>query len=464
MEPQNSSTLVVGTGVVNLVSAYVLARQNHSLVLIDQGPCPLDHQDWKKLGCTFGGENVRMYTYTEADNYNEKGSQLYGGMGEAFDQVIDDDGWLVRPKSTLNAQERSWIDDFHAVSPVDALQFAEDIYHVNIESGTLWESWIREAPELFEDIDLLQGILRIYSEREDFEAARQLHQRLGSFSHSIAVDKVADQYPVFEHAKQSDMLGGYMITKGFTLRVQDLCKKIIRYLMDYGAEFRWNTTFTDILLDPLGQVAGLLIDDRFERYRNYVISPGAYAGTSLHNTQTNNQLHGVLGTWLTIPNLYPELKHSMKIHKTGHVGEDTNITLIKQGGRPVLVLGSGYGYVGNSNRNHVENEELEGIFTSLKHTARTYFPEAYEEAAPYIDTTKKYCVRSWTPTGLGIFEAIATLDGGRLIITGGNNTGGFTQAPYIAEAVAAMIREEYHPLHRLFHPRRMSISEEVSVV
>ncbi len=145
----------------------------------------------------------------------------------------------------------------------------------------------------------------------------------------------------------------------------------------------------------------------------------------------------------------------MKIHKTGRVGEDTNVTLVEQDGQPVLVLGSGYGYTGNSAKNHVMNTELEGIFDSLKHTAQTYFPEAYKMMKAKVDGTKKYCVRAWTPTGLGVFETIPTDRNGQLIITGGNITGGFTQSPYIAKAVVKTIEGEKHPMQQLFHPKRM---------
>jgi len=459
---KKNMTIIVGTGVVNLVTAYFLAKEGHKLTLIDKAPSPLKKQDWRKLGCTFGGENVRMYTYTEADNYNEKGSQLYSKMDEAFEQVIDKNGWLVREKATLNEQEQSWIQDFHGVSPAEANQFADDIYTVNIRSGNIWYKWMEEAPELFEGVDFVPGILRIYSEEEDFKAAQKLHGRLNSLTHAMTMEEVLEECPVLRKAYKANMLGGCMTTEGFTLKVQDFCKKIIHFLMDYGAIFRWNTVFSGIQRSRFGKVEGVFVNGELEQYDNYMLSLGAYSGTTLHNTKTNNQLHGVLGVWLTIPNLHPELKYSMKIHKTGHVGEDTNITLINQNGQPVLVLGSGYGYTGNATKNDIRNEELEGIFKSLKHTAQTYFPESYEASLSHINDTKKYCVRSWTPTGLGVFESIPTTAGGQLIITGGNNTGGFTQSPYIADAVLKTLKGDKHPMQSLFHPKRMESALIVS--
>lgn len=452
----SQKTVLVGAGVVNLVTAYFLSKQNHELVIIDKAPSPTSQKaNWKNQGCTFGGENVRMYTYTEADNYNEKGSQLYADMGDIFYKPISEGGWLVDSPSSMNEAEKAWAKNHKEVAPQDALQFAEDIYRVNINSGRLWDKMRKEDAFLFEDVDFLPEILRIYSEKADFEAAQKLHRRLGSFKRAFDVKAYAKENPVFQYAHSTDMLGGCMITKGFTLRVQDFCLKIIQYLERKGVNFLWETTFEGIEKNNAGKVSGIKINGELYTFKNYVLSLGAYAGSSLKGTASANQLHGVLGVWLTLPNVHPELKHSMKIHKTGHVGEDTNITLIEDENGKHLVLGSGYGYTGNSTKNHVQVEELKGIFESLKHTARTYFPDAYETCKSYIDDTKKYCVRAWTPTGLGVFEVQEAL-AGKLIITGGNNTGGFTQSPYIADAVLKTLNNQTHPMQTLFNPSRMT--------
>lgn len=452
---KNKKAVLVGAGVVNLISAYFLSKEGYQLVIVDKAPSPDQKENWKKFGCTFGGENVRMFSYTEADNYNEKGSQLYSRMDKAFSQVIDDGGWLVNSPSSFSALERSWIEDFHNVSAEDAIGFGDDIYKINIASGKLWDQWMENDKTLFENAEVRKDIFRIYSDPSDFKAAQKLHGGLGSLSKVLKKEEVFNDYPFFQSAEKAGQLGGCMLVNGFTLKVHTLCENILQYLKKEGAEVRWETEFSGIEKDSSGKVTGIVVDGELETYDHYVLSLGAYAGTTLLNTRTHNQLHGVLGVWLTIPNLYPELKYSMKIHKTGHVGEDTNVTLITQNGEPVLVLGSGYGYTGNSTGNEVLNQDLKGLYDSLKDTARIYFPEAYQQVLPHIDERQKYCIRSWTPTGLGVFEIIPTQNDGSLIITGGNNTGGFTQAPHIAEAVLNALNGESHPMHSTFHPQRM---------
>lgn len=449
----NPTTTIIGAGVVNLLTAYKLCKQGHSITIIDKAPDPSTQSSWKTLGATFGGENVRMYTYTEADNYNEKNNIIYANMHQVFSCQIKDNGWLVKAPESLNYHEQAWIEAFQNVTGDEARQFSEDIYFVNKSSEQYWQQLMQEDLELFEGVDLLHDILRIYSEKQDFETAQILHNRLGSTKKVYSMEETLQNYPLFTQAYNTQQLGGCITVKGFTLKVQDFCQKIIHYLKEQGVAFRWGTTFQEVVKLPSGKVEGVLLDDTLHTTDNYVLSLGGYAATALKHTQTDNLLHGVLGVWLTVPNIYPELNQSMKIHKTGHVGEDTNVTIINNGKEDVLVLGSGYGYTGNRAKNSIELDELNGIFDSLKHTAATYFPEAYAQVQNTIDETKKYCVRPFTPNGLGMFEVLEATQG-KVIVTGGNNTGGFTQAPYIAEAVWATLDNQVHPLQTLFHPQR----------
>lgn len=51
---------------------------------------------------------------------------------------------------------------------------------------------------------------------------------------------------------------------------------------------------------------------------------------------------------------------------------------------------------------------------------------------------------------------IGTSQGGRCVITGGHNTGGFAQGPSIAKAVHAALMHNEHPMHASYHPDRAS--------
>lgn len=452
----NDSTILVGAGVLNLVSAYFLIKEGYSIKIFDKAPAPVSPKaNWKNQGCTFGGENVRMYTYTEADNYNPKVGGVYTNMNTIFKNTMKDGGWLIKGQETLNEREKQWISDFKEVNTAAAAQYSEDIYFVNKESRRGWETMMNEDSFLFDNTNIVNGILRIYSAQASFERAKGLHTTLGSFIDDFDPKRIVEKYPLFENAVKENHLGGAMITEGFTLQVKDFCNNLIQLLENEGAEFYWNAELTKIEYDNNNKVSGLWIDNELHTAKNYVLSLGAYAGNLLQKTATNNAIHGVLGAWLVIPNIYDALDFSMKIHKAGtNVGEDSNVTLAYENGSKVLVIGSGYGYTGNATTNRVNAEDLAVLYKSIEHTATTYFPEAFETIKSSVDYDKKYCIRSFTPNGLGIFESIESSTNGHLIITGGNNTGGFTQAPYIAEAISKVFSNEKHPMHQLFHPQR----------
>ena len=67
---------------------------------------------------------------------------------------------------------------------------------------------------------------------------------------------------------------------------------------------------------------------------------------------------------------------------------------------------------------------------------------------------ERICVRPFTSTGLGIFEVQPAAGGGRTVITGGHNTGGFAQAPAVAESVRAVLCGEDPPMRELYDPER----------
>jgi D-amino-acid dehydrogenase len=447
---------LVGAGIVNLMIALELVENGARIDVYDKGPDPRNNPPWQRLGSTHGGQNARMFCFTEADNYNDRSNAVYSGMREAICTNVIAGGWLALPPDDLSPDERAWIDNFTAVPEWRAEIFAEDIYQFNVTSGTLWERVRQSVPRLFEGVDFTPGVLRLYSQPEKVAPSTDLHRRLGSFRNALDLDELRRNHPVFEAAIGAEEVAGAFEVRGFTLNIHRLARRLLDELEKRGVRFHFGRQVTSIESNSDHHVVSLKTPQGVVRSEHYVVSPGAYGGSLLRGTRSSGKIQGILGTWLILPNPEPCLRWSVKIHQSGHVGEDTNVTLgTDHAGRPILILGSGYGFIGEHCLD-MGSPEVACLQSSLASTAQRYFPDAFEisRRSGTLDTTTKACVRPFTSTGLGVFETLPTSDGGRLIVATGHNTGGFAQAPAVAEAVTATLRGRPHPMQSLYDPER----------
>jgi glycine/D-amino acid oxidase-like deaminating enzyme/folate-dependent phosphoribosylglycinamide formyltransferase PurN len=453
------SVLLVGAGIMSLITAELLATEGYKVRVVDLGPDPRGCEDWTRLGITNGGGNARMFSYTEADNYNENGGKIYQGMKSIFRRTARNGGWSMKAATDFTPAETAWVTAFEQVPPWMATSFRENIYQVNQEAGRLWKDYVETRPELFEEVEFRQDIVRIYVEQVALDSAIEKNYRLGSMVHPSSLEEFLTANPGFRPAAASNELGGGITVQGFTVNIHPFMAKLIERITERGGEFLWNCEAQGIDRDESGQVTALRSQLGRLEANHFVLSPGVTGNKLLVGTACENQIHGVLGVWLQIPNLHPHLEHSLKIHRRNHLVEDINVTVAKdeESGEDILVLGGGYGYVGQG-RPRPDSSELAALYTGLEEVARTYFPRGYamakESGTLYPRGQRKFCVRPFTPTGLGVFEMAPTATGGHLIITGGNNTGGFAQAPAVAQAVWRAMIGEQDPIHVLFHPDR----------
>jgi glycine/D-amino acid oxidase-like deaminating enzyme len=453
------TVLLVGAGIVNLMTADLLATHGYHVRIVDAGPDPRSCTDWTRLGVTNGGGNARMFTHTEADNYNEKGSEIYQDMRSIFRKTVREGGWSVKAPARFTAEEEAWVSAFERVPGWLARAFREDVYQVNREAGRLWKEYVETAPRMFEDVGFAKDILRMYVEPAARDAAVELNHRLGAIIHTTSPEEFLTANPGFRPAAASDHLAGGITVDGFTVNIHPFVAKLMDRITGLGGEFVWDCEVQGIQRNSLGEVTVLESQRGQLEADHFVVSPGVTGNALLRGTACENLINGVLGIWLQIPNLYPQMQHSMKIHRRAHLVEDINITVAKDAetGEDILMFGGGYGYVGQD-RPAPDSPELLALFNELEEVARIYFPRGYaaakERGTMFPGGNRKFCVRPFTPTGLGLFERIPTASGGQLIITGGNNTGGFAQAPAVARAVWRALVGEHDPIHVLFHPDR----------
>ncbi|RQR58425.1 FAD-binding oxidoreductase [Burkholderia sp. Bp9002] len=452
-----TKVLLVGAGLVNLVTGYRLQQEGYAVHFVDARPDPGAARAWTAYGCSHGGDDARMFTLSEMDNYNDR--QVSLTMNSLFRRSVTELGWNVHWQETLSDGELRWVREFEGIPVWLADKYNEDIFALSRASHPKWTRWIDDDPDLFTAALMREGILRLYSDKTQFAAAVRRQNRIGATRQVLTPQEVAQQHPALADAVRGGHVAGGIHVVGFTVNSHKFVRELLRRLRAGGAEFTWERSVQSLERDAQARVCGVRIDDDVLEADHYVLSTGAYGDALLSGTETKGKIHGVLGAWLRIPNLEPDLRHSLKLARKGHITEDANITVATdEHGRPILVIGSGYGHTGVDPRN-VDLAQLRQIYEGLVDTAAKYFPASYRTAAAAgnLRDSFKYCVRPWTSSGLGVFEILPGANGGRCVITGGHNTGGFAQAPEIAQAVFDAVERREHPMHFAYHPNRPGV-------
>jgi glycine/D-amino acid oxidase-like deaminating enzyme len=444
---RRESVLVVGLGIVNLITAHHLVRAGYEVTAVEAGPDPRDGCDWREYGCSRGGGDARMYSMTEADDYHDKALDAEP-VNDYFRNPVSKGGWLM---CEPDAAEREWVEEFERVPPWLARSYTADILALNRASGELWDSWLEEEADLFSEMTLTHDVLRLYSCRTQLKESIERQVMVGSLRGVYSPSAVKEEVPALAGAREEALAGGIMV-RGFTLQVHRLMVRLLEALEAAGAEVRFLSPVSQLLRNNAGAVTGAVIDGAVLQRDHYALSPGIEASNVTPPPDLRNQVHGVLGGWITLPNLEPRLANSLKIARRYHLAEDANVTVAWEGDTEILYFGSGYGYTGY--RHTPDEGELEMLRDAVLDSVETYFPAAWEAVGrDALAETWRYCIRPWTATNLGVFAAEPTPQG-LAVWTGGHNTGGFAQAPVIAEAVLAALRGEYHEMHSAYRPAR----------
>jgi D-amino-acid dehydrogenase len=454
--PSESRVLVIGAGIVNLMTALRLREEGWGVTVVEASAAP-QRTDWSRYGCTHGGEDARMFSITEFDNYNEKGDKLYTDMADVFERPLSAGGWLALPRGHRSAEELAWNDMFRRVPAWLAQGFAEEIYECGRDAMLAWDRVFAALPALRESGGYREGLVRTYDDPVKLETSRALQSALGTLERVLTPAELAARHPLFGAACDTGAICGALEIRGFTVQIHALVAQLVALLEDKGVEFRWGARAERFVRADDGTVLGAEVGGQMLEANHYVVSPGIYGGGLLDGFQSRSLLHGVLGAWTTLPHVGGGLSRSVKLKRSAELNEDVNVTVAtRRDGQPILILGSGYGYVGRQ-PDRLCPAELQRMYDQLDQIAARFFPDAYRAArdSGMLAAGKRYCIRPWTPTGLGVFEVQPARDG-MVIVTGGHNTGGFAVSPVVADAVSAALAGEVVDMHWRFHPRRLS--------
>jgi D-amino-acid dehydrogenase len=452
--------ILVGAGIVNLVTAYELVRHGYQIEMFDAGPDPAQHYDWRRHGCTFGGGDARIFSLNESRHHHHKGLVVTAETNTQFQRTIAEDGWLACSRDTLGDNDRRWIAEHESMPQWLSGRFERDIISFNQESHTWWRTLIKEAPELFADVGFHDGLLRLYATSQKYERARRSERDIGAVLRELDVDRLPWEFPSLAEAVDQGQVAGALEVAGFSLNVQRFGRAVMVALTDRGVSFHWDTKVAGVRRDELGRVSGIEVGGELRVADHYVLSPGAYGRELLRGFEAHDAIAPVIGMWVMIPNTAPKLDRPLKIARSGFASTaSTEGANVIAGWDPVfgdvIYVSGGHGYLG-IDFDGVGHQGVDDLIRAIDETARRLFPSKYAKAVELgmIPGRKRYCIRPWTPSGLGIFEAAETSPGGLAIVTGGHNTGGFAQAPSVARGVVAALDGEHHRMHGLYHPQR----------
>jgi glycine/D-amino acid oxidase-like deaminating enzyme len=454
--------VLVGAGIVNLVTALALADRGWTIAVHDQMTDPLAERDPDalgprgELGATFAGEDARIFSFNEARHHLARSPDHVATARLPFRHAIGEDGWLSRPLAGLDGDDRAWIDAQEALPPWLAREYNADIIGFNVRSFAGWHRLFAEHPRVLRGTGFVSRLVRVYQTPAGFARARAAEAEIGALQAEVPLDELAAAEPALAQAIQAGAIAGALRVHGFSLQVKTLARNLVRDLAERGVAFHWSSALEDIERDGAGRIARLTLGGRAVDAHSFVLSPGALGAALRTRVDALRPIGAMAGMWLVLPNCEPRLTTPLKVGRrafaSAAAAEGANVIPGRDElGRPVLFCSSGHGFVG-LHPGGVERADLVELARCIEDTARELFPDKL--AALAGPRPPSCCVRPWTPSGLGVFSASETARGGRFVVTNGHNTGGFSQAPEIADAVARALDGEEHDMHVLYGAER----------
>ena len=453
---------IVGCGVVSLIIAYYLVESGYEVEMFDKISDPRNTgQNCIISSATFAGEDARIFSLNEARHHNFGRHCPKTKVNTQFRRYFHEDGWMGMPLKNLSNHDRDWISNFELVSKEEGKEYDRDIISFNQESALLWKTLKVAIPHIFKDGNLVEGLIRVYQSNDAFITGIKQELSIDSIGQVLECSALKLDYPIFSNAIDAGKIKQAAYVQGFSVNCQSFCRSLISYLEICEVKFHWESSIECIKRSRDGRISGLISKSKIYKSQHYIISTGFSGYHLLYGFDSDGLVAPVYGMWLRLPLLNNEKFLPTKISRSGFASpgaaEGANVIPgYDENGNPVLFISSGHGYmgIGQTKPNDSWARELK---KAVIETAQDIFPEQYNYAMEHdlLEDSLKYCVRPWTPSGLGIFEVKRTTMGGSCCVVGGNSTGGFAQSPSIAQAVLSALANQEHLMHELYHPHRV---------
>lgn len=448
--------LLVGAGVSGLLAALELSRAGCRVEVVARGADPRSGAGPERLGgATLRGERTRYVSPYEGHPYLGH-TPMYPHMGQVLLRPLSRGGWLGRPLAGLSGSERTWLARRQVAHEAQGLveesfRFYREVHLLSLRR---WAELRRALPGLFHDVR--EGLLRLFLHSPELHAwSRAQHAADGVLLEDTPGEALPLRYPALREPYEGGLLAGALRSEGFSFDIHAFAQRLLGYLEEQGVRVRFGTEAVRLERGASGRVRGLRVREEGSGTeellvaRHYSLHVGAYgAGGLLRGTPVEGRLCGVVGRWVLLP--APEgLEHSLKLHRPAYRVEgqpraavDLNLGLLSgEGGARWLVVGGGYGWVGEQPE-ALEPAERATMDAENVRTVLLLFPSAAGRARREgtLRVGTRQCTRSFTWDDLPLLEAsLPTEAGGVVLFTGGTNTGTTAVAPVEAGLVAATL-------------------------
>lgn len=167
----DQSVTLVGGGIVNMITAYYLVNAGYKVTVLEGASDPTASANWRLQGCTFGGNDARIFSLNEGRQHLFKGYKYTSATNTQFKLRVRDGGWLIHSPNEHDAYIRDWCDVSQRLPLWLAGRFDRDIISFNQESAPLWRKMMADSPALFHGIGFKDGLLRLYATSERYNQA-----------------------------------------------------------------------------------------------------------------------------------------------------------------------------------------------------------------------------------------------------------------------------------------------------
>ena len=378
---------ILGSGVIGVTSAYMLASRGHDVTVYDRNDAPA-----KECSYANGGQ----LSYSHAEPWANPGV-----FPKLWKWMFQNDAPLVlRPRADIHMLRWGMLFLYNCL-PARARAHAEAHLRLGLYSRTQMQQMVADTKLDFDYQE--KGIMHVFNSQKGFEAAKRqsaFQEELGCKETILSRDEVLEREPSLTHSNEH-IIGGILADIDacgdinlFTTRLAEYCEK------KFGTKFVYGKDVRRLHVDH-GKISHVETADGYESgFDAYVLSLGAHSPIHLRR----------LGLYVPI---YPMKGYS--------VTDDARKIVYSRLGDRIRVAGTAE-FAGYDDS--VKKHRIDAILRGVK----SLFPKA-----DLSEVSEWACLRPSTPDGPPI---IGSTPYENLFVNTGHGTLGWTQAAGSARLLA----------------------------